>query len=113
MPSYRPESVGKAIQVALSEILHTETRDPGLSEVTITAVTMSRDLRTARVYISVVSGSVAQTEVLERLMGAISFLRRALAQRVQLRHVPELVFAWDDSITQGARIEQLLNNLNT
>lgn len=113
MPSYRPESVGKAIQVALSEILHTETRDPGLSEVTITAVTMSRDLRTARVYISVMSGSVAQTEVLERLMGAISFLRRALAQRVQLRHVPELVFAWDDSITQGAIIEQLLNNLNT
>ena len=113
MPSYRPESVGKAIQVALSEILHTETRDPGLSEVTITAVTMSRDLRTARVYISVMSGAVAQTEVLDRLMGAISFLRRALAQRVQLRHVPELVFAWDDSITQGARIEQLLNNLNT
>lgn len=113
MPSYRPESVGKAIQVALSEILHTETRDPGLSEVTITAVTMSRDLRTARVYISVMSGSVAQTEVLERLMGAISFLRRALAQRVQLRHVPELVFAWDDSITQGAKIEQLLNNLST
>ena len=113
MPSYRPESVGKAIQVALSEILHTETRDPGLSEVTITAVTMSRDLRTARVYISVMSGSVAQTEVLDRLMGAISFLRRALAQRVQLRHVPELVFAWDDSITQGARIEQLLNSLNT
>ncbi|MXX11955.1 MAG: 30S ribosome-binding factor RbfA [Gemmatimonadetes bacterium] len=113
MPSYRPESVGKAIQVALSEILHTETRDPGLSEVTITAVTMSRDLRTARVYISVMSGSVAQTEALECLMRAISFLRRALAQRVQLRHVPELVFAWDDSITQGARIEQLLNNLNT
>ena len=113
MPSYRPESVGKAIQVALSEILHTETRDPGLSEVTITAVTMSRDLRTARVYVSVMSGAVAQTEVLERLMGAISFLRRALAQRVQLRHVPELVFAWDDSITQGARIEDLLNNLNT
>jgi len=113
MPSYRPESVGKAIQVALSEILHTETRDPGLSEVTITAVTMSRDLRTARVYVSVMSGAVAQTEVIERLMGAISFLRRALAQRVQLRHVPELVFAWDDSITQGARIEDLLNNLNT
>ncbi len=113
MPSYRPESVGKAIQVALSEILHTETRDPGLSEITITAVTMTRDLRTARVYISVMSGSAEQTEVLERLMGAISFLRRALAQRVQLRHVPELVFAWDDSITQGARIEQLLNSLNT
>lgn len=113
MPSYRPESVGKAIQVALSEILHTETRDPGLSEVTITAVTMSRDLRTARVYVSVMSGSEARTQVLERLMGAMSFLRSALAQRVQLRHVPELVFAWDESMTQGARIEELLDSLHT
>lgn len=113
MPSYRPESVGKAIQVALSEILHTETRDPGLSEVTIMSVTMSRDLRTARVYVSVMSDSGAQPQVLERLMGAMSFFRRVLAQRVQLRHVPELVFAWDDSITQGAKIEHLLNSLNT
>ncbi len=113
MPSYRPESVGKAVQVALSEILHMETRDPGLAEVTITAVAMSRDLRTARVYVSVMSGAGVQTQVLERLMGAMSFLRRALAQRVQLRHVPELVFAWDDSITQGSHIEQLLNRLNT
>ena len=113
MPSYRPESVGKAVQVALSEILHTETRDPGLAEVTITAVKMSRDLRTARVYVSAMSDSGAQIQVLERLMGAMSFFRRALAQRVQLRHVPELVFAWDDSITQGSHIEQLLDNLNT
>ena len=112
MPSYRPESVGKAIQVALSEILHTETRDPGLSDVTITSVDMSRDLRTARVYVSVMSGSEARTQVLGRLMRAMSFLRRALAQRVQLRHVPELVFAWDESMTQGARIDQLLDGLN-
>ena len=113
MPSYRPESVGKAIQVALSEILHTETRDPALSEVTITSVAMSRDLRTARVYVSVMSEPESQAEVLDRLMRAMSFLRRALAQRVQLRHVPELVFAWDDSLTEGARIDQLLNSLNT
>ncbi len=113
MPSYRPQSVGKAIQVALSEILHTETRDPGLSEVTITAVEMSRDLRTARVYFSAMGGGESQTRVLERLMRAMSFLRRALAQRVHLRHVPELVFALDDSITQGTRIEQLLNSLDT
>ncbi len=113
MPSYRPESVGKAIQVALSEILHMETRDPGLSEVTITAVEMSRDLRTARVYFSVMGGAEAQIQVHERLIGAMSFFRRTLAQRVHLRHVPELVFALDDSITQGARMEQLLNSLNT
>ncbi len=110
MPSYRPESVGKAIRVALSEILHTETRDPGLADVTITAVKMSRDLRTARVYVSAMSGTPAQTQVC--LIRAMSFLRRALAQRVPLRHVPELVFAPDESIARGARIDHLLDGLN-
>ena len=107
---YRAESVGKAIQVALSEILHTETRDPGLADVTITSVKMSRDLRTAKVYISAMPG--AEDRVFDRLMGAMAFLRRAVAQRVQLRRVPELVFARDDSIAQGARIDQLLEGLN-
>lgn len=107
---YRVESVGKAIQVALSEILHTETRDPGLADVTITSVKMSRDLRTAKVYVSAMPG--AEDRVVARLMGAMAFLRRALAQRVQLRHVPELVFTRDESIAHGARIDQLLDSLN-
>lgn len=107
---YRVESVGKAIQVALSEILHTETRDPGLANVTITSVKMSRDLRTAKVYVSAMPG--AEDRVVARLVGAMAFFRRALAQRVQLRHVPELVFARDESIAHGARIDQLLDSLN-
>lgn len=107
---YRAESVGKAIQVALSEILHTETRDPGLADVTITSVKMSRDLRTAKVYVSAMPG--AEDRVFDRLMGAMAFLRRAVAQRVPLRRVPELVFARDESLAQGARIDQLLDSLN-
>ena len=107
---YRAESVGKAIRVALSEILRTETRDPGLADVTITSVKMSRDLRTAKVYVSAMPG--AEDRVFDRLRGAMAFLRRALAQRVQLRHVPELVFVRDESLAHGARIDQLLDSLN-
>ena len=112
MPSYRPESVAKEIQVALSEILRHETRDPALSDVTITGVRMSADLRTAKVYVSSMADEDGSGAVLNSLRKAMSFLRRSVAQHVQLRHTPELLFAYDESIAQGARIEQLLDGLN-
>lgn len=111
MPSYRPESVGKAIQVALAEILRLETRDPRLTEIVITGVKMSQDLRTAKIFVSVMPDQQVPSEVLQSLNRAMSFLRRSIAQRVQLRHTPELVFAPDNSIAQGAHIEQLLDQI--
>ena len=112
MPSYRPESVGKAVQVALSEVLRVETRDPRLADVMVTAVKMTQDLRTAKIFVSTIDDQGEHAEILAGLNRAMPFLRRSVAQRVQLRHAPELVFAFDDSMAQGARIEQLLDGLN-
>jgi len=112
MPSHRPESVGKAVQVALSEVLRTETKDPRLAYVMVTAVKMTPDLRTAKVYVSTLGDQEKQSDILQSLNRAMAFLRRAVAQRVQLRHAPELAFAFDESMAQGAHIEQLLDGLN-
>lgn len=111
MPSHRPESVGKNIQVELSDILRTETRDPRLGFVTITGVKMSHDLRTARVYISVLGDDDAQKETLEGLARATPFLRRALGPRLRLRHIPELFFSYDDTLERGSQIDRLLDRL--
>lgn len=111
MASYRPESVGRNIQIELSKILRQESRDPRLQEVTITGVKMSQDLRTAKVFISVLDET--KTDVLESLKRASAFLRRQIGQRVRLRHVPELFFAYDESLVQGARIDQLLSQLDS
>jgi ribosome-binding factor A len=101
MASYRPESVGRNIQVELSNILRQESKDPSLKDLTITGVKMSKDLRTAK------------EEILEGLARANSFLRHQVAQRVQMRHVPELFFAIDNSLAYASRIEQLLSQLDT
>ncbi len=111
MASYRPESVGRSIQVELSKILREESKDPRLQDVTITGVTMSQDLRTAKVYISIFDGD--KDDVLEGLGRANAFLRRQVGQRVRLRHVPELFFSFDDSLEHGSRIDQLLSQLDT
>ncbi|MFT5365676.1 MAG: ribosome-binding factor A [Candidatus Latescibacterota bacterium] len=111
MASYRPESVGRNIQVELSNILRQESKDPSLKDLTITGVKMSKDLRTAKVYISAIEDR--KEEILEGLARANSFLRHQVAQRVQMRHVPELFFAIDNSLAYASRIEQLLSQLDT
>ena len=84
MPSYRPESVGKAVRVAMTEILRVETRDPRLAELMVTSVKMTPDLRTAKIFVSVMANQQEPAEVLRCLNRAMPFLRRSLAQRVQL-----------------------------
>lgn len=111
MASHRPESVGRNIQIELSKILRHESKDPRLQDLTITGVKMSRDLRTAKVYISILGDG--KDEVMEGLDRANPFLRRQIGQHVSLRHVPELFFAFDESFAHGSRIDQLLSQLDT
>jgi len=111
MATWRPESVGKEIQGILSQLFQQELKDPRLGFVTITGVRMSRDLRTARVFISVMGGEEDLEGTLEALDSATAFLRRMVGQRIRLRNVPELFFAHDDSIAKGSRIDEILKDL--
>ncbi len=111
MPSWRPERVGQLIREELSEIFRKELKDPRLGFVTLTGVKMTKDLRTAKVFISVMGGGNAHEGTLEALSRATPFLRRALGQRLRLRHTPELLFAYDNSMEQGSRIDALLDSL--
>ncbi len=108
---WRPESVGRQVQEILSELVHKQLKDPRLGFVTLTGVDMTRDLRTARVYISVMGDEAAREETLQALTHAVPYLRRELGRRIRLRLVPELLFAYDDSIERGSRINQLLDGL--
>lgn len=111
MASWRPESVGREIREILSDLIRTRLKDPRLGFVTVTDVKMTRDLRSARVYVSVM-GEGSGDETLEVLLRAAPFLRRELGSRLQLRHVPELTFQYDDSIERGTRINAILDGLD-
>jgi ribosome-binding factor A len=107
----RTERIGDRIFEELSTILLMEVSDPRISAVSITEVRVDRELAFANIYISSLEGIAASDEILEGLEHASGFLRRELAQRIQLRHFPHLRFYWDAHPEQADYIDQLLDSL--
>jgi ribosome-binding factor A len=109
--SQRPDRVGEAIRDELSQLLAREVQDPGVGFITLTRVKVSPDLQVARVYYTTLGDEQARRDTAKALRRATPFLRRQLGQRIRLRRVPEIDFFYDESIAQGDRIEQILQEL--
>ena len=109
--SPRTRRVAERIQVELAEILTTKTEDPRLRVLSVTGADVSRDLASARVWISGAVSKEDESSVLKALQHATPYFRTLLAPRLKLRVVPELRFEIDRSIETGTRIEKLLREL--
>lgn len=107
----RIERVNALLRERLSELLQRELKDPRVHGlVTITAVQVAADLRTARVYVSVLGTPEERATTLQGLHAAAGFLRRGL-EVLSLRHVPDLSFFSDESMEQGDRLLRLMSRL--
>ena len=108
--SSRTYRVADQIQRELADILRSGVKDPRLPEmVTISDVSVSRDLSVATIYFTLVDKERRQDAdfVLNRAAG---FIRTELSRRIQLRSVPQLRFRYDDSIEKGEHIESLIQS---
>jgi ribosome-binding factor A len=112
MPSSRLRRVDEAMRVVLSEVISTGLQDPRVGFVTVTSVKTSPDLRHARVYVSVLGTDAERAASLEGLTSAQGYLQSRLAGSLRLKHTPTLSFGYDDSVDNGMRITELLNELN-
>ena len=109
MSSYRPERVAGQIHKIISELfLSGEIKDPRIAQVTLTEVKITRDLRLARVYYSVLGDAADKETAVAGLKAVAPFVRRFLGQEMSLRHVPEVRFEFDASADTGRRIDDLL-----
>jgi ribosome-binding factor A len=104
--------IADRIRELLSELLIQEVSDPRLAGISVTDVTVDRELAYAEVYVSALEGSERAKEVLDGLEHARGFLRSALAQRVDLRAFPRLRFHWDPTFERAERIERLIASLH-
>lgn len=106
----RSRRVAEQIQRELADLITHEIDLPqaGLM-VTVSGVDVSRDLSYAKVYITVMPTTDKLTEIIKMLNKAAGYLRHHLAQRVTMRHIPELSFFYDSSIEDGARMNALIN----
>ena len=111
MAQHRRERVSKGILHAIGSALQDTIKDPRLSTVTVVDVEVSPDLRVATVFYTVLGGQEAQEAAHMGLDSAHSFLRREVAQSLQLRFAPELRFVYDSSWERGAHIDSLLEQL--
>jgi ribosome-binding factor A len=107
----RIQRIAERIREELSEMMIQEVHDPRLTGVSITDVTVDRELAFANIYVSAVEGSERAEEVIAGLQHASGYLRSELASRVDLRVFPRLRFHWDPTYERAERIESLLDAL--
>lgn len=95
----------------ISYILATEIRDDDIKFVTVTDCKVTNDLSFAKVYVTVLEEN-KKDSTLKALNDAKKFIRRVLADRVEVRHIPELEFVYDESIEYGKKIENIIEDIH-
>lgn len=110
--SYRANRLAGEIKRVITELFQTGLKDPRVHRLTsITAVDVSRDLRHAKVFVSVMGSEEEQEKTLEGLRSAGGFIRSELGKQIRLNYHPELSFELDTSIEHSLKISQMLKDL--
>jgi ribosome-binding factor A len=107
----RAARVAQRIKEELSEMILFDISDPRLQDIFVTYVRVDRELAFANIFVSALEGSEREPEIMEGLQSAAGFLRRQLAQRIQLRSFPQLRFTWDPIPENAERIDRLIDSL--
>lgn len=113
MPQHqRSDRVAAAIREEVANFLAEGVKDPRVTAlVTVTGVEMTRDLRHAKVFVSIMGEDSQRASTIEGLASVQGFLRSRLARSLSLRVAPEVQFVMDESVARAARIETLLNQI--
>ncbi len=106
----RSDRVAERIKIEVSDILRREVDDPRIGFITITSVKVSDDLKTARVYFSVLGSEEEKKGAIEGIMSARNFIKIKLCSRLKLRLMPEVYFEFDTVLEKANRLWSLMNN---
>ncbi len=105
----RPDRVAEAIREEVATFISGNAKDPRITGlVTVTGVDVTRDLRHAKVFVSIYGSDADRAATLEGLASLASHLRPVIGRRLRLRLAPEIQFKLDESIARAARIDELL-----
>lgn len=104
--------INDELQKELSNIIRMDVKDPRINALTsVLRVETTQDLKYCKVYISVLGGDEEKQSVMKGLKNANGFIRRLIAQRVNLRITPELIFKLDDSVEYAVRMNKLIDEV--
>jgi ribosome-binding factor A len=103
----RSDRVGDLLLEVISDLLRKDIRDPRIGAVTLTGVKVSKDLRQAQIYFSLLGRQETRKEVLAGLKSATGFIRSKVGKQLNLRFVPTIEFLYDETEDEAQRIEDL------
>jgi ribosome-binding factor A len=110
--SRRTRQVGEFLREELTDIIRREVKDPRIGFMSLTTVEVSPDLRSARVFVSVLGTDEERAATLAALRSASGFIRHHLKPRLRTRQIPELEFRDDRSMEHAARISETISEIN-
>ena len=113
MANYRGGRINEEVKREISVIIRDEIKDPRMTAmVSITSVKVSKDLRYAKVFVSIFGKTEEEkNETFAALKSASGYIRREVGQRINLRNTPQIIFELDDSIDYGMHIDSLIEKI--
>jgi len=106
----RTDRLGELMQRELAKLIQLEVKDPRLGLVTVNAVSVTRDLAHAKVYITILGDTEKINEGMAVLKRVAGYLRSRLAKQIKIRTIPELHFIYDASVIEGKRLSDLIDH---
>lgn len=111
--SIKNTRINQEVQKELSSLILLEVKDPRIAPMTsVSDVEVAPDLKSAKVYISVLGDEEVKKETLKGLKSAAPFLRSCLAKTMNMRNTPELRFVLDESFEYGMHMNELISSLH-
>jgi ribosome-binding factor A len=110
MPSARMRRINEVMREVIGGTIATDLQDPRIGFVTVTAVETSPDLRSARVFVSVLGDEREREDTLAGLRSSHGVLQSAVASQLRLKRTPTLSFRYDPSIERGDRVTRMLED---
>ena len=108
MPSRRVQKAAEAIREVVSMAILADLKDPRITNVTVTYVEVSPDMRHAKVHVSIMGDETKQKLSLRGLQHAAGFLQSKVAKRIDTRYTPRLEFMLDLGVKKSIEISQIL-----
>ena len=106
----RTDRLAEEVKKEISNIIHNTLKDPRLpSLVSVLKVNLAKDLRYAKVFVSVLGNDAEKENCLKALKSAAGFIRREVGHNINIRYSPELTFVMDDSIERGIYLARLID----
>ena len=108
----RMDRVSELVHREVSTIIDRELRDTRIGMVTVTGVEVSRNLRNAKIFVTILGVKAEIKSSIGALNDASAYIRKCLGERIVLKYLPELKFYFDSTLAEGMRIDKLFDEIN-